>query len=105
MRTQDVQTGIWRDSLVHSRSPRLDGLLREDCDYAQVTMEAACTPDLVYTTDIVVRETRNSLRLTHQGSVCVLSIAKTVPLLLLKARTSPSHSRIRVKVRRTGDAV
>ena len=62
MRSQNLQIGIWSDSLVHNRSSRLEGLLLEDSGGAQVTIEAACTRDVVYMTDIVVLETKNTLR-------------------------------------------
>ena len=75
-RTQDLQIGIWSDSYVHIRSSRLEELLLPDSSSAQVTMAAARNPDLECTSDILVQESKNRLRLTEQGSVCVVSIPK-----------------------------
>ena len=71
------------DSLVHTRSPRLKGLLLPDSGGAQVIMEAARTPDIAYMTDTVQRETKNSLRRTEQGSECLVSISIAASVLLI----------------------
>ena len=71
-------------------SSTLEGLLRENYGSAQVTMEAARTPDLVYT-DILVQETKNTHRLMEQGTSAT-SQSRRLPLSSWRVHHTLTHA-------------